>query len=175
MNTQLRDQALPITDRVAQANPWLECDGLSNVLQYYLDQEEALPVTHHRGIVFPGWAYPVNHDWISLGSWIVDYRLRIWYPDEPEEKIPHGIFDGNEFPDITYTTYQLLGVLPKFVIEELEKPRPIPQWTTFARSLKNRYLGIPTTREDAEELLKTLNAAPPVITGDPTRIIASSN
>ena len=150
-NTKLRLKALPITDRIAQENSWLECDGMSNVMHYYLDQEK-LPVTHHRGIVFPADTYPVDHDWLQLESWIIDYRLRIWYPDEPKDKIPNGIFHNSDWPNIGYTTYQLLGVLPHFVIEELEKVRPAPDWTAFARSLRNRYLGNGPTEEEVARL-----------------------
>jgi hypothetical protein len=49
-NIRLRLTALPLAEKVALECYWLECDGMSNVIHYYLDKGEAsrLASSRHR-------------------------------------------------------------------------------------------------------------------------------
>ena len=134
-NTALRKVALPLAEKVAVECYWLECDGMSNLIHFYLDKA-GLPVSHHRGHVQLEGAYPVNHDWLLLGPWTIDYRLRSWYPREPIIRVPNGIFRAREYP-VTYSTVKLLGVLPADLIPA-RKPIILPpyDWALTADALK---------------------------------------
>src|ERR1700688_4941778 len=95
-NTNLRRIALPIAEKCAMECFWLEGDGMCNLIHIYLDRA-GLPVTHHSGTVQLKGSYPVTHDWLKLGPWTIDYRLRIWYPDAPKPMVPNGIFLSKNF------------------------------------------------------------------------------
>src|ERR1700741_4845550 len=151
-NTRLRLAALPLAEKCAIECYWLECDGMSNLIHFYLDRA-GLPVSHHRGIAQVEDSYPVNHDWLCLGPWTIDYRLRSWYPEEPRHRVPNGIFRAREYP-VTYRTAKLLGVIPAPVIPVLEAYHPAPDWSLTAAALKTRWQG----KKVAPELLETLLA-----------------
>ena len=78
----------------------LECDGLTRVLSYLLDQNKI----HHR--VMQGSVKVVDknfrpHFWIELpDGHIVDYRARMWLGNKPN--VPNGVFKPDDFPEAEY-------------------------------------------------------------------------
>jgi hypothetical protein len=165
-NTNLRKTALPIAERCAMECFWLECDGMSNLIHIYLDRA-SLPVTHHRGMTQLTGSYPVSHDWLKLGPWTIDYRLRIWYPEEPKIKVPNGIFLARNF-SMTYFSTELLPLLPLTVITELEKSHPAPDWSIFAKVRRDLFEGkMPDQKAAVTELIRcppsTLNISNPTL------------
>jgi hypothetical protein len=160
-NTQLRKIALPIAGKCAEECYWLECDGMSNLIHYYLDKA-GLSVSHHRGFAQLEGAYPVSHDWLQLGCWTIDYRLRSWYPREPRERVPNGIFRAREYP-VAYVTHKLLGVilLPEF-IAELEAYHPTPDWALTAEALRAQWEGKDVSIETLKTMASELERRPPI-------------
>lgn len=159
-NTRLRQAALPLAEKCAVECYWLECDGMSNLIHFYLDKA-GLPVSHHRGVVQLEGSYPTTHDWLLLGPWTIDYRLRIWYPEEPHLRVPSGIFRAREYP-ITYSTLKLLGVIHADLVRELEKYHPTPDWQPIAHALKARWEGKEISEETIESLYNEIKRTPPI-------------
>lgn len=80
----------------------LECDGLTRVLHLLLDKQGIRHTVMGGGIhdeIDNDYFSP--HFWIELGNGdIVDFRARMWLGDK--DHIPHGIFDPDDFPNMTY-------------------------------------------------------------------------
>jgi len=83
----------------------LECDGLTRVLIYVLNQ---MRVKHsvYVGTILYGGKKMTPHFWIKLQDGrIIDYRARMWLGDQKE--IPHGVFSLKKYPDIVYQGKQI--------------------------------------------------------------------
>jgi len=93
-NSTLKKIALPIVEKVAADCPWLDSDGLSNIMHAYLDRHQ-LPMVHHRGVIQPRGFYSVGHDWLTLGCWTIDYHSYVLYP---WEEVPRGNVPGFGIP-----------------------------------------------------------------------------
>jgi hypothetical protein len=131
---------------------------MSNLIHIYLDRV-GLPITHHRGTAQPLGSYPVDHDWLKLGPWTIDYRLRIWYPDAPKATVPNGIFRANDFK-VTYYSEEFPPLLPLTVIPQLERSRPAPDWSIYAKVYQNRFEG--KSQDGIRAAVETeINRAPP--------------
>jgi hypothetical protein len=140
---------------------WLECDGMSNVIHYYLEKAK-LPVVHLRGTVQLHGSYPVSHDWLTLGCWTIDYWLRIWYPRIPKDKVPNRIFRASDFK-VTYTSQKLVTVIgAPHVIEFLEQPRPAPDWSAFAEAFRLNFEGEKASPDLKERLQAEMERSPAI-------------
>jgi hypothetical protein len=133
---------------------------MSNLIHFYLNKA-GLPVSHHRGIVQLEESYPTTHDWLLLGPWTIDYRLRIWYPGEPKDRVPSGIFRAREYP-VTYSTTKLVGVISPNLVAELEAYHPTPDWRPIADALKARWEGKEISEETMETLWNEIKRTPPI-------------
>jgi hypothetical protein len=111
-----------ITDQYAECN--LECDGMTNVLHFYLAQEE-IEHTPMQGSIEDTRTQKDKmspHRWIELetkeGKVIIDYRARMWLGQR--EEVPHGVFLPASYQHITYTGSSIsLPELPEPVIKFL--------------------------------------------------------
>lgn len=87
----------------------LECDGLTRVLHYVLDQKEIPHIVYYGLISSKAGSMP--HYWIKLkDNRIVDYRARMWFGDQA----PHGIFNPDDQDFVTYEEKDI----PKFKLNE---------------------------------------------------------
>jgi hypothetical protein len=160
-NTTLRRIALPLADKVAIECHWLDNDGMSNVIHYYLDQAK-LPVSHHRGTAQLQGSYPFTQDRLKLGCWTIDYRLRVYYPRHAKAKVPNGIFKAPDFK-VTYTTRELLTVVPAFMVRALEEPRPAPVWSAFAEVYRLWYDGKEVPSDLVERIEAEMKRSPVLV------------
>ena len=71
----------------------LECDGFSLMLASKFD-EAGWPYKRFAGIVRDSVSLKTvsPHLWIETHGYIIDYRLRMWLPDQPAIRVPHGVF-----------------------------------------------------------------------------------
>lgn len=114
-------QVQSITDQYDAAP--LECDGMTNVLHFFLSQAG---ITHS---VFHGQVEDTQthesmapHMWITLetveGPVIVDYRARMWLGER--KTVPHGVFSLSAYPHIRYRGRRITPLaLPEAVIRFL--------------------------------------------------------
>lgn len=74
-------------------NAPLESDGFSLMLASKFD-EAGWPYKRFAGIVHDnvGLKTVSPHLWIETHGFIIDYRLRMWLPDQPAIRVPHGVF-----------------------------------------------------------------------------------
>ena len=118
-----------VTDQYADSP--LECDGLTNVLHFYLARAQI----GHR--VMQGYVEGAEggdgitwHRWIAIqtksGPAIVDYRARMWLEERAD--VPHGVFLEEEYPHIHYQGQEIEPLsLPESHIRFLLERPDIPQ------------------------------------------------
>lgn len=97
---------------MADQYPFLECDGLSNVIAYEMEKDGYEPVIK-TGKVFFRKVPILFHNWIEVNHERFDYRLRMWFGDEA----PHGNILSQE---VGYYSYGVCSIPPKEVIEVLK-------------------------------------------------------
>lgn len=94
-----------------------ECDGMVRICHTLLVQQgiEHQPMV---GVLTRFHQEIKRHFWINLPSGeCIDYRAKMWLK---EENIPHGVFNPQDFPDVTYTGEPVeLDVLPPVLFEML--------------------------------------------------------
>lgn len=88
-----------------------ECDGASRLVHLALTRAGVIhqpfvgrvDCTDGRGIRL--------HYWIRVGSWLIDYRARMWLGSDA----PHGVFLPGDYPDFRYigkpTSFTMAGCL----------------------------------------------------------------
>jgi hypothetical protein len=83
----------------------LECDGMTRVLSYVLDENHISHKTMQGRVEVDGEEFE-PHWWIDLGNGtILDYRLRMWFGNKPS--VPNGIFSLKANPQVSYTGKQV--------------------------------------------------------------------
>jgi hypothetical protein len=138
-NTQLRILVQKISEPFIRTYPWLESDGASFLLAHHLSKA-GLPVTHLTGQVSVINAYQVGHDWLKLGPYTIDFKLKLWFPDEPN--IPFGVFLSKEFANVIYSAGRIItAYLSAEDLARLAIPRPIPAYSMLALVLKAQATG----------------------------------
>lgn len=104
----------------------LECDGLTRVLSYVLNQHKVkhkimIGVLYHKG----NKVVPI-HWWIILADGrTVDYRARMWAGDVAT--VPHGVFRQEAFSDVQYVGNHNEIEVTKKVFDALTLVTPEPK------------------------------------------------
>jgi hypothetical protein len=123
-------QVQAVTDPYAAC--MLECDGLTNVLHFYLTQAGIRHrVLEGRVELTQGQDAITWHRWISVGTQegpgLVDYRARMWLGRH--EYVPHGAFLEGAYPGVTYQGEEIepLPLSEGIILALIAQPIP-PQW-----------------------------------------------
>lgn len=92
-------EALQELTEVVDALP-VECDGATRIVHVLL-KDAGVPHEVYWGAVelWEGDSIPL-HWWVKVGMFIIDYRARMWLPDNDD--VPHGVFDPTEHPEVEY-------------------------------------------------------------------------
>ncbi len=97
-------QVQEITDPYADCI--LECDGMTNVLHYYLTQAGIDHAVYQGYVIEDGPAGEgiTWHMWVTAqtqeGPAIIDYRAQMWLGER--EAVPRGVFLPEHYPTIQY-------------------------------------------------------------------------
>ena len=82
----------------------LECDGMTNVLHYFLNEAKIAHQTYTGRLVDAESGGDIVHFWIETdaqeGHTTIDYRARMWIGNE--ERVPHGVFLADRYPGVKY-------------------------------------------------------------------------
>lgn len=77
-----------------------ECDGMTRICHTILSQHQIEHQSMIGTLQFDGQNIK-PHLWINLPSgYKIDYRARMWLNNN--DKVPHGVFNPSDFPDIIY-------------------------------------------------------------------------
>lgn len=103
----------------------VECDGMSRLVATVL-AEIGIAYQGYRGRLSSGSQTMAPHFWIEVGPWRIDYRSRLWFPDD--NGIQEGVFLANQGEitrgDGTDTRYDGIAVdiapLPRFLFDVLQ-------------------------------------------------------
>jgi len=100
----------------------LECDGLTRVISYILNENK---INHKTMCGFVNFCMPNEspqvispHYWITIDERIIDYRLRMWLGNY--NYVPHGIFIKNK--NIDYFGQPINLVMNKTIFDILVTP-----------------------------------------------------
>jgi hypothetical protein len=84
----------------------LECDGMSRVLSFKLNQMGVKHIVKQGQLLLDGVRVVPIHQWIELSDGrFVDYRARMWAGKGDD--IPHGVFNKADFKRMTYDGPQI--------------------------------------------------------------------
>lgn len=93
-----------------------ECDGMTRICHTVLSQHRIEHFSMIGTLEFGGQKIE-PHFWIDLPSGErIDYRARMWLGNS--DRIPHGVFQPDSFPDVIYEGKPIeLELLPPVLLE----------------------------------------------------------